>query len=196
MIKKCNVCGINYKTANSKSKYCSKDCYRLTQKTFNEISIYDNYAALFIENKKYGRIVVLIDIEDIELVSKYKWHAIYDKTVNDFYICHRYANKEMGKGCIKMHRLIMGCPKNLFIDHINHSTIDNRKCNLRVVTHFGNQQNLRSRVTEQTGVYQRKTGGCNWVANISKNNKKFQKEFKTKEEAIAARKQYEKDLYS
>ena len=82
------------------------------------------------------------------------------------------------------------------VDHINRNTLDNRKMNLKVCTRFENQQNLSSCKTEQTGVYQRTTKGCKWVANITKDKKRiYIGEFKTKQEAVIARKEYEKKLY-
>jgi len=166
-----------------------------TRTKMNEISVFDNYAVIFIESKKFGRIVVTIDIDDVELVSKYTWHAIYDKTVGGYYICHRYNNKINGKGCIKLHRLITNCPRHLEVDHINRDTLDNRKCNLRPCTRFENQQNLKSCRSGQTGVYL-KSSKNKWVANISKDGKRYYiGEYKTKEEAIDARKKYEQKLY-
>lgn len=197
MEKKCIVCGSKYQTKNTKSKYCSRECYFKNKKTFNEITTYDNYSAIFIESKKFGRIVVTIDNDDVEKISKYKWHAIYDKTIKNYYICHRYNNKNSGKGCIKIHRLITNCPVGLEVDHINRNTLDNRKENLRVCTRFKNQQNLSSCKSGQTGVYQRSTRNKKWVANITKDKKRiYIGEFKTKYEAIISRKQYERILYN
>lgn len=140
---------------------------------------------------------VLLDIEDVEKVKNIgSWHAIYDKTlqVPNYYIAHRYNNKIKGNGVIKLHRLIMNCPSGKVVDHINHDTLDNRKINLKICTHFENQQNLRSRSTEQTGVYQRKRKN-KWCANITKNKIRYYKEFNSKMDAIAWRKQKELELY-
>ena len=63
----------------------------------------------------------------------------------------------------------MNCPRDKVIDHINHDTLDNRKSNLRICTHFENQQNLRSNKSGIVGVHKRARGS--WVGKISKNNK-------------------------
>jgi len=59
---------------------------------------------------------------------------------------------------------------------------------------------LRSKKTEQTGVFFRKRiqrGKLKefWVANITKNKKRYSKDFKTKEEAIKWRLDMQNKLY-
>lgn len=46
-----------------------------------------------------------------------------------------YANSDM------LHRLIMNPPEGMFVDHINHNKVDNRRCNLRLVTPLQNAWN-------------------------------------------------------
>ena len=161
------------------------------KKKFNNIICNGEYSIMLVKHKD-AVLEVLIDNEDAEKVRNIgSWHGIYDNTLQtpNYYICHRNINSP----CIKLHRFIMNCPKDKVIDHINHNTLDNRKQNLKICSHFENQQNLRSKSTNQTGVYQRKRG--NWCASISKNNKRYTKEFKTKEQAILWRKQMETLLY-
>lgn len=93
-----------------------------------------------INSKKYGKQIVLLDDEDYDRLPKYNHHLLlaYDKTIKGFYVHFKVkplgVSKINGKDvrrCIRLHRWIMNCPKHLEVDHINHNTLDNRKCNLR-----------------------------------------------------------------
>lgn len=158
----------------------------------NIFKIIGDYSIIYI-NRKDKILEVKVDTEDLDrIISVGSWHAIEDNTLQTtgYYMCHRYNNKTLGAGCIKLHRFIMNCPKNKIVDHINHDTLDNRKCNLRICTIFENQQNLRNNKSGIVGVHQRARG--TWVGKISKNNKVYSKEFKTKEDAI----RYRQDMYN
>lgn len=87
----------------------------------------------------------LVDDEDYEELSKYKWYAQYDRGPKSFYAA-RSSNRTNGsQSTIRMHRYIMRlCGHDLtgmVIDHINHNTLDNRKENLRVCTQYENCMN-------------------------------------------------------
>lgn len=85
-------------------------------------------------------------------------------------------------------------PKNQ-IDHINRIKTDNKIKNLRDVTNSTNQHNnaiRRHNTSGTTGVMTLKSKNS-WGAQIYVNNKRiYLGVFKTKEEAISARKNYEK----
>ncbi len=103
--------------------------------------------------------VALVDDEDYERLSVYKWHY------NSGYV------KNVKKGFL--HSLLLVAPRGLYIDHINGNPLDNRKCNLRVVTHAQNMYNK--------GVYKNSKSGTKgvswskdhnkWVAKIEINKK-------------------------
>ena len=90
--------------------------------------------------------IALVDDEDYEIVSQYKWQEAKAIRKGKY-----YTSYALGKSCgsnkerktISMHRLIMNTPPDLVVDHINHNGLDNRKENLRNVTHSQNQKNLR-----------------------------------------------------
>jgi hypothetical protein len=78
--------------------------------------------------------VAIVDDEDYEKLSKYKWHAMNGK-----YAARSVWNGETKKKTmILMHREICGNPEGLDVDHIDMNTFDNRKQNLRAVTHQHN----------------------------------------------------------
>lgn len=105
----------------------------------------------------------LVDDADFEELNKYKW----------YYFAHRrtaYAyRKEYGtQKTIYMHRQIMSAIKGDVIDHINSNGLDNRRSNLRLVTHSQNQQNRRpaiNAVSKYKGVWLNKNSNL-WIAEI------------------------------
>lgn len=81
--------------------------------------------------------VALVDNEDFDNLSKYKWYA-HESKKGQFYA--RYDAP--GKKRILMHRYIMGIEdRKIQVDHINGDKLDNRKENLRVAS---NRQNSRN----------------------------------------------------
>ena len=111
----------------------------------NEIYIYkNNYALMLIKHKgEYYR--VYFDVEDIELVQKYKWSIS-----NTGYV---YCSTED----ILLHRLLMQDEINKLegtgvVDHISHNTLDNTRKNLRVVTYSDNNRNRDNTDLGKSGV--------------------------------------------
>lgn len=85
----------------------------------------------------------IVDDEDFDNLSQYKWHA---NNCSGYYYAQRMGNKINGyQKKIKMHRVIAGDVKGLVIDHINGDTLDNRKSNLRVCTQRQNTMNAKAR---------------------------------------------------
>ena len=90
---------------------------------------------IFIKSKgKYY--VVLLDEEDVDKISGYKWFLEPNK-----YVSAHTKNSNGKDTTIKMARLITDAPKGMEVDHINHNPLDNRKANLRVCTHADNMRN-------------------------------------------------------
>jgi len=84
----------------------------------------------------------LIDDEDFDEVAKYKWCA--RKSGNTWY-AYRDIYSSGKRTAIGMHRAINKTPRNFDTDHKNGNGLDNRKCNLRSVTHRQNLQNQKNR---------------------------------------------------
>jgi hypothetical protein len=97
----------------------------------------DGTAFVFTENGK-GRLTgcFVVDADDLDLISKYKWH-----TKNDKYISTNVKCPTKTWVTLKIHRLILGAPKSNLVDHRNRDRSDNRRSNLRVATRAQNARN-------------------------------------------------------
>lgn len=85
-----------------------------------------------------------------------------------------------------MHRVILDTDQ--FVDHINHNTLDNRKCNLRVVTKAQNMMNSNFKGVSRNG--------CKWYAHIKINQKMLNLGYYLdEEEALYARWYAEQELF-
>lgn len=83
-------------------------------------------------------LVALVDAQDAEWLSCYRWRAIrIGRTW--------YAVRADTEGLIYMHRLILDAPQGTIVDHISGNGLDNRRCNLRLVTARENNINATKR---------------------------------------------------
>lgn len=84
-----------------------------------------------------------ISPEDAGLVLLHKWQWTRGNEKNGALYARAIDRTRTPIKQLKMHRLIMGAPDGMHVDHINHDTLDNRRCNLRIVTPRQNQANSR-----------------------------------------------------
>lgn len=78
-----------------------------------------------------------------------------------FYLSKGYVVYCENRKIKKLHRLLIGAQNGQETDHVNRDKLDNRKCNLRIVSH---SENLQNRATwSKTGVK-----GLIWRANRKK----------------------------
>lgn len=127
----------------------------------------------------------IIDKEDANIISCRKWFAAPGR--NTFY-AHRSGWNGIRPFTIRMHRLILGAPDGVFVDHINGDGLDNRRSNLRLCSHGQNirNQSVRAHSSKYKGVSYNKRLG-KWTAHICLDYKLRRLGcFESEEEAAAA----------
>lgn len=140
---------------------------------------------------------VLIDKSSKKLVDKYPWHI---ESGHGYVVYRGLIKKSNGKYYKPkkyLHRLIVDARDNDIVDHINGNKLDNRLVNLRKVNKsingFNRNKIQTNNISGYTGVCKR---GNIWRAYISRNGKQYYLGvYKTKQEAISARRAGEKIVY-
>lgn len=196
----CSCCGRN--NAKMNSQYGDYLCYKhmgqfvrfgkvldnnpRTCNDLNEIIIDGDISYIVLYNaqsEEIGR--AIIDTKNIDLVKDKKWRINIKRN-------KPYAVTGSGAGNqVYLARLIMNCiQKELEVDHITGNTLDNRECNLRILSHNDNVLNTKSKCTNKFGVrgisYNKKHN--TYVVDFCyKKDRYYLKPFRSLEEAIACR---------
>jgi hypothetical protein len=116
--------------------------------------------------------VAIVDDDDYERLSSYRWHASERRDEGLFRAERRGRRGE--PQAVLMHRYIMGAVRGECVDHINHDTLDNRRENLRVCSYSQNNANrrkIRPGVSKYKGVF-RGSQGKGWLAEVYFNGQK------------------------
>jgi len=138
---------------------------------------------------------VIFDEEDMDLVNAHTWSLAGGSITK--YAATLGPNRKL----LYLHRLIIGAQQGQEVDHINGNKLDNRRCNLRIVSSSFNKLNPNT----TTGVKNRNSGvrGVTWCepvhkwrARINVNKKEILLGyFDSIQDAAKARKQYESTLW-
>lgn len=99
--------------------------------------------------------VALVDDEDFESISQFKWYA-------NFVHGHWYAKRRDGRKTCQMHRLILSATNSQCVDHIDGNGLNNTRINLRIATSQQNTWNQRPTgrsISGFKGVFWRKNRG-------------------------------------
>lgn len=148
----------------------------------------DDYTEIVLKDKsgnEVGR--AKVDNDDVEKCLRLKWRLAGRGYAMGFV----YSNKKQKN--IKLHIHIFGKKDGLEIDHINRDKLDNRKGNLRFVSHGDNMLNATMRVDNRsgfTGVFY-DTKRNKWLAHF---RGRYIGRYVMKDDAIAARKKAEKEF--
>jgi hypothetical protein len=116
----------------------------------------------------------IVDADDYERLSKYKWHLRTDRNTS---YAFRWSSTRGGKNKqrVLMHNEIIDIPEGMVCDHINHKGLNNRKPNLRPATVSQNNCNTRKRgqtTSRYRGVSQDARSN-KWRARINANGRRI-----------------------
>jgi hypothetical protein len=112
---------------------------------------------------------IFIEYKDLFWFSKFKFYVVQGNGQSKYVV----ANYKEKNRTIQLHQLILPAPEGFEIDHINNNGLDNRRSNLRIVTHQQNQNNMpkkRNSSSKYYGVYFDKDRK-NWVVCTNYNGK-------------------------
>lgn len=107
--------------------------------------------------------VALVDNEDYEELSGYKWSAAWHSRTQSYYAIRHSATVNGKRTTIRMHRQILGCNPGEKGDHDNHDTLNNQRYNLRRCTNAQNCMN-RKPYTGKSSAYK----GVSWYKRSRK----------------------------
>lgn len=152
--------------------------------------------------------IAMVDDEDYEKVSKWKWYAHESSNGGKFYAARKHwtpsdtirtirSNGRVVKGSysmMRMHRFIIDAPEGMEVDHIDGNGLNNQKENLRIVDHLENMWNQRTRKTSKSGIrgisFDKQTN--KWRATATKNGKYYNLgRFKDINDAVKARQEFD-----
>lgn len=160
------------------------------RKRTNKVRSKNGYYVVDIGTDKSPSLKMLIDKDDYErirMLSKSRMTPKRGAKEND----PIYARMRVNGKVVLVHRLVLGLKiKHFDVDHINHNTLDNRRCNLRICTRFENLQNRTKSINNKSGYTGVSWSKCRmrWKANIMVRG--FQTHlgfFEKKEDAIVKR---------
>jgi hypothetical protein len=105
----------------------------------NDYEVRGNTVAIFLKNRRGDIYETLIDLEDLERLEKINlsWHLEWNKRMGDYY-CKATEYLGIIDGVpkyrtIRLHQFIANS-NSQHVDHLNHNILDNRKCNLSIVS--------------------------------------------------------------
>jgi hypothetical protein len=161
----------------------------------NEYLMFENYAEILINSKKFGKFNIKIDLKNVNKCRKIRWSIdkFYNKEWKQEPIYYA-INSRFGL----LHRFIVNCPKDYETDHIDMNTLDCREDNLRIVTHSQSQMNRGLQKNNKSGIT-----GVIWVKTFEKWMAYLQRDgiqktlgyFENKEDAIKVRENAEIEYF-
>ncbi len=106
----------------------------------------------------------LVDDEDFEWLSQWKWCAQYVPSTANYYAIRNGLDENGACKRLYMHRLILAAQSSQEVDHINHRTTDNRHANLRLCSRSQNQGNQEKQRCDKSSCFK----GVSWCKHNQK----------------------------
>lgn len=95
--------------------------------------------------------VAMIDSSDLHLVNGYRWSICWHPDTDTIY-AHANTRSKQPRTTIKMHELIIPPIEGMEVDHRDHNGLNNRRSNLKSVTHGVNMHNQGPRKDNKVGL--------------------------------------------
>ena len=124
--------------------------------------------------KNKGKYFAIVDDEDFERISEYKWYARSTSKSNKIYASRTERKTERKEISMTNQILNFESDHRIMIDHINFDGLDNRKSNLRICTAKQNMMHRQKHKKNLTSLYKGVSWhkqGKKWRADIYINNK-------------------------
>lgn len=133
--------------------------------------------------------VALVDDEDYERVSQYKWCAYKPKGSKTYYACRGVLRSGV-QTTEQMHRFILKLSRKSKTDHRDGDGLNNQKFNLRRATNAQNGRNRGKQVNNRSGykgVFPSHPNEKRWMARLRRSGRPIHLgTFATREEAARA----------
>lgn len=156
------------------------------KKSIQKFIYQEDYIEVIINDKDNKEIAKSkIDYEDFEKIRDIKWYLMS---------CGYLGNDLVGL----LHRFILNYPEISVVDHINRDKLDNRKSNLRIISHGANLVNSKVRKDSKSGLKgirfrDDQKRNSPWQVTFLGKHKGY---FKTQEEAIAFKEELDKQFWA
>jgi len=135
-----------------------------------------------------GNFSLLLDDDVFDYIKRNNIHLTVQNSKSKHPYVRYYVRENNKRKSVLLHRLIMGFPQGLVVDHIDRNTMNCQRSNLRVVKVRTNCCNISTNTSGTPGVGFHKATK-KWRAYYNNNNKHISLGYyKIKQEAIEARK--------
>lgn len=97
-------------------------------------------------------IETVIDTKDLQRVDEYpnSWYGLWKDKNKKFYVRGSYSRRP--RLSTSLHGWLMGKEEGKEVDHIDRDTLNNRRSNLRLVSHSENVHNVKMRSDNTSGI--------------------------------------------